>query len=235
MDVGCATLGRMRNPFARRDATPAELPPVPDDVTETWRASTHEVVLRAAHTAAPDDDQASATALGDLVLGMVRGVREGAYGHSMPAGTSQVRVRLEVAVREDDFGPYTRREAEDLVGRLDGVAPLAVVTYPRGGAAPVWDDAARVLRVDLDADARDDDASTRAELRALVQATLAAVTTDKVKGVVPADAGDRYPVRVTLTVHGSSGPGFGEDTAALLDDVTARLAATRVQLAVVRD
>lgn len=224
----------MRNPFARRDAAPVELPPVPEDVAETWRASSHEVVLRAQHTAAPDDDQASASALADLVLGMVRGVQEGAYGHSMPAGTSKVAVRLEVAVCEDDYGPYTRHEAEDLVSRLDGVAPLAIVTYPRGGAAPVWDDAAGVLRVDLDADARDDDTSTRGELRALVQSTLAAVTTDKVKTIVPTTAGDRYPVRVTLTVRGAGSPGFGPESTALLDDVVARLASSRVRLAVVK-
>jgi hypothetical protein len=223
----------MKNPFARREA-PTELPPIPDDVVETWRASTSEVVLRATHTAPQDDDRASADALGDLVLGMVRGVREGAYGHSMPAGASNGSVRIEVAVCEDDYGPYTRHEAEDLIGRLAGVAPLAVVTYPRGGAAPEWDDPDRCLRIRVDTEARDDDESTRVELRALVQATLSSVTTDKVKGIVPADAGDRYPVYISLTVSGTSGPGFGEGSANLLDDVAGRLVGTRVQLAVTR-
>jgi hypothetical protein len=223
----------MKNPFARREA-PTELPSVPDDVAETWRASSQEVVLRANHTAPQDDDRASADALAELVLGIVRGVREGAYGHSMPAGTSKVRVRLEVAVCDDDFGPYTRREAEDLVGRLEGVAPLALVTYPRGGAAPEWDDPDRCLRVRLETQVGDDDASTRVELRSLVQATLSSVTTEKVRAIVPADAGDRYPVYVSLTVHGTDAPGFGPASAELLDDVAGRLVGTRVQLAVTK-
>ena len=225
----------MKNPFARREAAPTELPPVPDDVTETWRASANEVVLRATLQAVPDDDRETAEALGTLVLGVVRGVREGEFGHSMPQGAKGAAVRLEVAVCEDDYGPYTRHEAEDLVGRLQGVAPLTVLSYPRGGAAPVWDDAASVLRVDLGTEAGSDDESTRAELRALVQATLTSVTTDRVRGIVPEAAGTSYPVRIHLDVHGTAGDGFGERSATLLDDMVARLAGTRVQLEVTRE
>ncbi|GMA25335.1 hypothetical protein GCM10025864_30940 [Luteimicrobium album] len=233
--MACATLVRMKNPFGRREAAPAELPPVPDDVTETWRGSTNEVVLRTSLQAVPDDDRETAEALGTLVLGVVRGVREGEFGHSMPQGAKGASVRLEVAVCEDDYGPYTRHEAEDLVGRLAGVAPLAVVAYPRGGSAPVWDDGAGLLRVDLATEAGSDDASTRGELRALVQATLTSVTTDKVKGIVPEAAGASYSVRIHLTVRGTGGDGFGERSAALLDDMVARLAGTRVQLEVTRE
>ncbi|WP_100349964.1 hypothetical protein [Luteimicrobium subarcticum] len=217
----------MKNPFARREAA-TELPPVPDDVTETWRASTNEVVLRASLDEAADEDRETAEALSDLVLGVVRGVQEGAFGHSMPEGASGASVRLEVALCDDDFGPYTRHEAEDLTGRLQGVAPLGVVTYPRGGAAPVWDDEAGILRVDLVAHVGSDDESTRAEVRGLVQATLRAVTTDKVKGIVPAAAGTSYPVRVALHLGHEPGAAVGPLTEQTLNAMSDQLAGSRV-------
>lgn len=223
----------MKLPFGRREAAaPETLPPIPDHVDETWRASTNEVVLRSAVDVAPEADHEAADRLSDVVLGMVRGVREGAFGHCMPADATGAGVRLEASVPEDAYGVYARREAEDLVGRLAGVAPFAVVAYPRGGAAPVWDDAAQTLRVDLDGSLGPDDASSAAAVRSLLQATLTAVTSDRLLGVVPEAAGDSYPVAITLAVRDHHGTGRGERTTAVLEQMQRQLAPTRVSLTV---
>ncbi len=229
----------MKRLFSRRPATAA----LPELASESWDSEGHVVIVHLVHDTLRPEDHESADRLTTGIVAVVTAIQAGVVAESIPEGTQNAGVRLQIEPSDRHLGPLEERTVEIFSERLgtsipitvtDGANPPDVEDDPEEDpkiADPVfsWDPSEAALSTTVKLPLTSPQTRTARVARAALDAALTGIAKPGNRDLIPGDLAGSARYSVSIVIHPRSD--LGPATAAIIDRATERLSGTRVDLA----
>lgn len=228
----------MKRLFDRRPATVT----LPDLASESWDGDDHVVVVHVSHDTLRPEDHETADRLTEAIVAVVNAIQAGVVGESIPEGTKNAGVRIQIEPSHRHLGPLEERTLEIFSERLGASIPISDIegaNPPEADDDPqedpklakpefVWDAAHSVLTTTVALPLTNPDARTARVARTFLDAALEGLANPENQALIPAEQADSAQFAITMVIHKRSVR--GPATAAFVTRATERFAKTRVAL-----